>query len=412
MTRKARMLSLMLLGSILGTPAAQAQEGGLASYEATYKLTLGDIDYDGAVITAKGAMAMRVRRDCKRWQSHSEFLFLLELDSGDKVRTHTMFRQRESLDGQNIEFVYWQDISGSGRLEYKGNAKIPADGEAGSVKYEKPKRFERKLPKGVEMPITAMRQIVEALVAEGATAKHNYFDPQAKFVEIRSIGGEPIILAIPPKGDASLVDGRSWRLRATPILEGQDDEKEKDEELKEEEEENYTMIQIHDSGVASFMEMKSGITTIHAELTDVKQLPPPNCNRPKPPELELSKDCGEPKAARKEDVAEGDEPKDETAEDENSKEEELAEASAEGTEQATDCEIIVEKMDTVEGEEVEAAPVGEVELEPAEEPAEEPANEAGEEQPDEESAPTDEAQNDGEAPEELLPKITEASATN
>ena len=411
MTRKARMLSLMLLGSILGAPAAQAQEGGLASYEATYRLTLGDIDYDGAVITAKGAMAMRVRRDCKRWQSHSEFLFLLELDSGDKVRTHTMFRQRESLDGQNIEFVYWQDLSGSGRLEYKGNATIPADGEAGSVKYEKPKRFERKLPKGVEMPITAMRQIVEALVTEGATAKHNYFDPQAKFVEIRSIGGEPIILAIPPKGDASLVDGRSWRLRATPILEGQDDEKEKDEELKEEEEENYTMIQIHDSGVASFMEMKSGITTIHAELTDVKQLPPPNCSRPKPPELELSKDCGEPKAARKEDVAEGEEPKDEGAEGENSKVEEMAEASAEGTDKATDCEIIVEKMDTVEGEEVEAAPVGEVELEPAEESAEEPANETGE-QPDDESAPTDEAQDDGEAPEELLPKITEASATN
>ena len=48
MTREARMLFLMLLGSILGAPAAQAQEGGLASYEATYKLTLGDIDYDGA----------------------------------------------------------------------------------------------------------------------------------------------------------------------------------------------------------------------------------------------------------------------------------------------------------------------------------------------------------------------------
>ncbi|MCK4867286.1 MAG: DUF1849 family protein, partial [Alphaproteobacteria bacterium] len=213
----------------MGSPAAQAQEGGLASYEATYKLTLGDIDYDGAVITAKGAMAMRVRRDCTRWQSHSEFLFMLELDSGDKTRTHTMFRQRESLDGQNIEFVYWQDLSGSGRLEYRGSATIPADGGAGTVKYEKPKRFERKLPKGVEMPIAAMRQIVEALITDGATAKHNYFDPQAKFVEIRSVGGEPIILAVPPKGDARLVDGRSWRLRATPIPEGHEDEEEKDE---------------------------------------------------------------------------------------------------------------------------------------------------------------------------------------
>ncbi|MBE9552950.1 MAG: DUF1849 family protein [Proteobacteria bacterium] len=400
MTRNARVLSLTLLALILGSPAAQAQEGGLACYEATYKLTLGDIDYDGAVITAKGAMAMRVRRDCTRWQSHSEFLFMLELDSGDKTRTHTMFRQRESLDGQNIDFIYWQDLSGSGRLEYRGSATIPADGEAGTVKYEKPKRFERKLPKGVEMPITAMRQIVEALITDGATAKHNYFDPQAKFVEIRSVGGEPIILAVPPKGDARLVDGRSWRLRATPIPEGQEDEEEKDEELKEEEEVSFTMIQIHDSGVASFMEMKSGITTIHAELTNVRQLPPPNCSRPKPPELELSEGCDEPKAARKEEVAEGEEP-----EEEEAKEEDLAEASAEDGEKVTDCEVVVEKEEAGEGEEVEAAPVGDVETEPTDdawEPAaEEPVRE-----------PTDEAKNDGETPEVNLPTITEASARN
>lgn len=397
MTRNATVLSLTLLALISGSPGAQAQEGGLASYEATYNLTLGDIDYEGAVITAKGAMAMRVRRDCTRWQSHSEFLFMLELDSGDKTRTHTMFRQRESLDGQNIDFVYWQDLSGSGRLEYRGSATIPADGEAGTVKYEKPKRFERKLPKGVEMPITAMRQIVEALITEGATAKHNYFDPQAKFVEIRSVGGEPIILAVPPKGDAGLVDGRSWRLRATPIPEGQEDDEDKDEELKEEEEVSFTMIQIHDSGVASFMEMKSGITTIHAELTNVRQLPPPNCNRPEAPELELSEGCDESKAARKEEVAEGEEPAEGGA-----REEDLAETSAGDGDKVTDCEVVVEKE---EGEDVEAAPVGDVETEPMDDAGEPAAGEPVME-------PTDEAKNDNEKPEVELPAITEASATN
>lgn len=362
--RNVKILSLTLLALIVGSPAAVAQSAGLASYEATYRLTLGDIEYDGAIITAKGAMAMRVRRDCTRWQSHTEFLFLLELDNGDKTRTHTMFRQREGLDGQNIDFVYWQDLSGSGRLEYRGNATIPLDGTAGAVKYDKPKRYERKLPKGVEMPIAAMRQIVESLITEGATPKHNYFDPRAKFVEIRSIGGEPIILAIPPKGDAGLVDGRSWRLRATPIPEGQEEEEDKDELLKEEEEENFTMIQIHDTGVASYMEMKSGITTIHAELTEVRQLPPPNCNRPKPPELELSEDCIDTKAGRKEeDVAEGEAPKEEAGE-------ELADASAGEGETADeanaikDCETIVEREEAGEIEDVEAAPVEDVEKEP------------------------------------------------
>jgi hypothetical protein len=388
MTRILKFLPLALLALIVGSPAVLAQGNGLASYEATYRLTLGDIDYDGAIITAKGAMATRVRRDCTRWQSHSEFLFMLELDNGDKIRTHTMFRQRESLDGQNIDFVFWRDLSDSGRLEYRGNATIPLDGEAGSVKYEKPKRYERKLPKGVEMPITAMRQIVESLITEGATAKHNYFDPQAKFVEIRSVGGEPIILAIPPKGDAKLVDGRSWRLRATPIPEGEEEEKEKDQELKEQEEESFTMIQIHDSGVASFMAIKSGITTIHAELTEVRLLPPPDCSRPKPPKLELSEDCVDGKAGRKEeDVAEGEEP-------EEKAEEEVAEISGEEIDEANkvkDCETVVETDDAGEYEDVEAAPVEDVE--------EEPVNEADE--PIE--ADTEEA---------TRPEITNASATN
>lgn len=350
MTRKLKFLPLALLALIMGSSVALAQSTGLASYEATYRLTLGDINYKGAVITAKGAMAMRVKRDCTRWQSHSEFLFLLELDSGEKIRTHTMFRQRESLDGQNIKFVYWQDISGEGRQEFSGNATIPMDGEAGTVKYVKPKRFERKLPKGVEMPIAAMRQIVEDLITEGTTAKHNYFDPQAKFVEIRSIGGEPIILAIPPRGDAGLVDGRSWRLRATPIPEGEDDDKETDEKLKEAEEEAYTMIQIHDSGVASFMKMKSGITTINADLAEVKELPPPNCNRPKPPELELSTDCTDGKAVRKEEDVAG-----------------LSEPDLAG--KVTDCESAIIELPVPgdgDGEDVEAAPVEDVDKEPVE----------------------------------------------
>ena len=399
MTRKLNILCPAIIALAVGSPAAMAQTG-LVNYEATYRLTLGDIDYKGAVVTAKGAMAMRVKRDCTRWQSHSEYLFLLELDNGNKVRTHTMFRQRESLDGQTIEFNFWQDLSDSGRLEYRGNATIPVDGEAGSVKYVKPKRFERKLPKGVEMPITAMRQIVEALVTDGTTAKHNYFDPQAKFIEIKSVGGDPIILANQPRGDAGLVDGRSWRLRATPIPEGQEEEKEKDEELKEEEEEAYTMMQIHDSGVASFMEIKSGITTIHAELVEVKQLPIIDCSRPKPPEPELAQDCIDGKPVRKEDdLAEGEKPEAEA--ETASTADLLADAPTGEDAESVDCEVVVEKEEAVEGEDVEAAPVDEVEAEPS--------GEAMEPEAAEEPAETEEPQETEEA---TQPELFNASVTS
>lgn len=409
MTRKMNILFPALFTLVVGIPTAMAQ-AGLVNYEATYRLTLGDIDYKGAVVTAKGAMAMRVKRDCKRWQSQSEYLFLLELDNGNKLRTHTMFRERESLDGQNIEFNYWQDQSDSGRLEYRGNATIPADGDSGTVRYLKPKRFERKLPKGVEMPITAMRQIVEALSTDGTTAKHNYFDPQAKFIEIKSVGGDPIILAKQPRGDAGLVDGRSWRLRATPIPEGQEQEKEKDKALKEEEEEAYTLMQIHDSGVASFIEMKSGITTIHAELVEVRQLPVIDCSRPKPPEEKLAQDCIDAKPARKEeDLAEGEKPKDESGQpgEEAAKAMDLlADAPTAEDAKATDCDVIVEKEEGVEGEEVEAAPVGDVEAEPTGDAVE---PEAGEPEAVEDPAQTEDLQETDEA---TQPELFNASATN
>lgn len=419
MTRKLSVLAPVLLALSVGSPAALAQTG-LVNYEATYKLTLGDIKYDGAVITAKGVMAMRVRRNCTRWQSQSEYLFLLELDNGNKVRTHTMFRQRESLDGQTIDFNYWQDVSGSGRLEYRGNATIPVDGDAGTVKYEKPKRVEKKLPKGVEMPITAMRQIVEALATEGTTPKHNYFDPQAKFVEIRSIGGDPIILANPPHGDAGLVDGRSWRLRATPIPEGQEEKEQKDQQLKEEEEETFTMMQIHDSGVASFMEMKSGITTINAELIEVRQLPMPDCSRPQPPEMELSKDCVDGKPVRKEDeVADATDAGEETKSADAASSDLLADTSLEKSESAAkdaDCEVVIEKEKPVEGEEVQAAPVGEVEAEPSGEAVEPEAVEPEAVEPEEvesegveEPVETEEPQETDEA---TQPELFNASVTN
>jgi hypothetical protein len=253
------------------------------------------------------------------------------------------------------------------------------------------------------MPITAMRQIIEALATEGTTPKHNYFDPQAKFVEIKSIGGDPIILANPPRGDAGLVDGRSWRLRATPIPEGQEEEEEKDEELKEKEEEAYTMMQIHDSGVASFMEMKSGITTIHAELVEVKQLPIIDCSRPKPPEPEISQDCIDGKPVRKEDdLAEGETPESESEAEEGTKTLDLlADAPSEDSAKETDCEVVVEKEDSIEGEEVEAAPVGEVEAEPSGEFTE----------PEEAEEPT-ETEEPQETDEATQPELFNASVTS
>lgn len=272
MMRKLFKLSVVALPVTLATPqAANAIE--LVNHEAVYRLTLIKTEKDRAVVQANGAMGYRFRRKCSTWQTQTEFMFNMEQDNGDTVRIHRMLRFEENMRGQRTDFVGWTNTNKSGKINYRGTVRMPVSDEPGEVSLVKPRKDQIKLAKGVMLPTQAFIKVMDDLMAGETPAPVHFFDPHAKYTEMRLLGGSPIILVKPPEGATQLVEGKTWRLRVTPIYESEE------RNLWDE----HTVIQVHASGVASHMTIdlggteKDGRTIISADLVNVREVPSLGC---------------------------------------------------------------------------------------------------------------------------------------
>ncbi|MDH3476547.1 MAG: DUF1849 family protein, partial [Rhodospirillales bacterium] len=220
MTRYHLSFPLVLLAAAASIPAPAAAVE-LVPHEALYRLTLLQTSHKGAIVQSHGALGVRSKRQCNTWQSQSELLFTFELDSGKKVRVHNMLRLRENLQGRRIEFTGWTDSDKSGKIDTRGYATIPESGDPGEVMLDKPKKDQRKLAIGMGLPTESFAKVLDQLLVGETPAPVHYFDPYSKYTEMRLLGGMPTILNRPPEGDSELVEGKSWRLRVTPIFESE-----------------------------------------------------------------------------------------------------------------------------------------------------------------------------------------------
>lgn len=263
-TRIACMLALVASAAL--TPA-RAAAVDLVAHEAVYQLTLLETNVKGAIVQSQGALGIRMKRQCNSWQSQSELLFTMELDSGKKVRVHNMMRLRESTSGRRVEFIGWTDSDKSGKIDTRGYATIPASEDPGEVLFEKPKKDQHKLAIGMGLPTESYVKILEQLVVGETPAPVHFFDPYSKYTEMRLLGGAPTILEKQPIGNPELVEGKSWRLRVTPVFESQ-----KFNELG-----THTIMQIHANGVASHMIIDLGTVKLAATLVKVRRIEPTGC---------------------------------------------------------------------------------------------------------------------------------------
>lgn len=279
----AVLLAMPVVALPIAAPAAAIE---LVPHEALYRLTLLATTYKGAIVESHGALGLRSKGYCGAWQSQSELLFTIKLDNGKQIRVHNMLRERENLKARRVEFTGWTDSNKSGRVQTRGFATIPASDEPGEVKLEKPTKDRRKLAIGMGLPTEAFVKILDQLVAGETPAPVHYFDPYSKYTEMRLLGGAPTILERPPEGDAELVEGKSWRLRITPIFED-----ETATELGA-----HTIMQVHASGVASYMIIDLGTMRLGATLVKVRKIessgcaPPPVAAAPKVSKEEAPKE--------------------------------------------------------------------------------------------------------------------------
>lgn len=266
MTRNhLRFLSVLLAAAALLSQRAAAVE--LVPHEALYRLTLLETDYKGAIIQSRGALGIRLKRQCNNWQSQSELLFTIELDNGKKIRVHNMLKLRENVGAQRVEFTGWTDSDSTGKIDTRGSATIPASGDPGEVMYDKPNKDQRKLAIGMGLPTESFVKILDQLLVGETPAPVHYFDPYSKYTEMKLLGGAPTVLRRRPQGDAELIEGKSWRLRVTPVFES-----EVVNELGA-----HTIVQIHSNGVASYMIIDLGNMKLAASLVKVRKTEASGC---------------------------------------------------------------------------------------------------------------------------------------
>ncbi len=269
----SRFLLVLLGAFVLMTSRAAAVE--LVPHEAVYRLSLLEADTKAlqdaatraAIVQSSGALGLRLKRHCGSWQSQSELLFTIELDNGEMVRVHNMLRLRENVGGQRVEFTGWTDSEKTGKVDTRGSATIPASGDPGEVMFDKPKKDQRKLAIGMGLPTESFTKILEQLLIGETPAPVHYFDPYSKYTEMRLLGGAPTILKRPPEGDAELVEGKSWRLRVTPVY-----ETELLNELGA-----HTIVQVHANGIASHMIIDLGSIKLDATLVKVRRIESSGC---------------------------------------------------------------------------------------------------------------------------------------
>jgi len=265
MRRYLRISLVLLAGAVLMPDPATAVE--LVPHEALYRLTLLQTSFKGAIVQSQGALGIRLKRQCNNWQSQSELLFTIELDNGKKIQIHNMLRLRENANGRRVEFAGWTNSNKSGKIDTRGRATVPASGDPGEVMLDKPKKDQRKLAIGMGLPTESLVKILDQLLVGETPAPVHYFDPYSKYTEMRLVGGAPTILKRPPEGDSELVEGKSWRLRVTPVFEA----------AALNELGAHTVVQIHANGVASYMIIDLGNMKLAADLVKVRKIESSGC---------------------------------------------------------------------------------------------------------------------------------------
>lgn len=263
------LLTLLLLApvAVLGGPPAGAAAVKIAPHEARYEISLESLNIEGYPLSAKGAMAIRLSRDCQKWKTLQEIEFSIGIEGGQPVSLHLMTRTLESLDGTRMEFTGWKSQDGGHRTSLKGMAAMNSDGFGGLASFRQPEETEWVLPSPTQLPIAAMQDLLTAL-------SNGQSEPQSIAFEVLGISevigitpGRAVNLKKLETGNAALVKGRSWLVDQAVYFEG----------IAQNEPFLIETLQIHENGVVSKFWHDYQTMVLSGELVTLSEIPIPDC---------------------------------------------------------------------------------------------------------------------------------------
>ncbi|MEN8195120.1 MAG: DUF1849 family protein [Pseudomonadota bacterium] len=263
-------LTLLLLAPVAapGLLLAGAASGAeIVPHEARYEISLESLNIEGYPLSAEGAMAVRLSRDCQKWKTLQEIQFSVGIEGGQPINLHMMTRTLEGLDGTRMEFTGWKSQDGGTRTKLKGTAAMNRDGFGGLANFRQPEETEWDLPSPTQLPMAAMQNFLTAL-AGGQSAPQSIAFEVLGISEVTSVmTGKSVNLKKLETGDTALVKGRSWLVDRAVYFEG----------IAQNEPFMIETQQIHENGVVSKFWHDYRTMVLSGELVALTEIPIPAC---------------------------------------------------------------------------------------------------------------------------------------
>lgn len=265
--RIGKNIGIAAAGLMLGAASPGNAAAELVPHEARYDISLESIQAEGLPIEAGGVMAIRLTRDCQKWELIQEMQFSVGLEGADPIELRVQMKLLEGLDGRRMEFSGWQKKDGRDIVKLRGNAVMDRGGEGGVARFTHPEETEWILPSPTRLMISARSDLLQALAAGKATPQSIAFEVQGVSEVTRVAPGKSIgARALDTKG-AELLKERSWTIDRAIYF----------EEIARNEPWMFETVQVHANGVVSKFWHDYRTMVIAGELVALEKLPEPQC---------------------------------------------------------------------------------------------------------------------------------------
>jgi len=272
------LASWMLTASLFSVAASAAsapRTGELLPHRASYLLSLGRNLSGSDVVNVQGVMAYEFADACDGWTTTQKARLKFFYDDGRTDEVGWNLNSWESKDGKRYRFFMRNFDGDNVTSEYKGEAEMPAPGQAGVVRFETPAQKQLALPRGTLFPKAHSLALFRHLAAGDPTFLATVFDgsdDKGPMEISAALAGSSKPAAEQAKLSPLLAAGPVYRL-SLAFFAPQGEATTGDEATPQQEQ----SISVYANGVIDRLGLDYGSFTVDAVLKKLEGLPAPGC---------------------------------------------------------------------------------------------------------------------------------------
>lgn len=262
------LLALGFAAALVASVPACAQ---IVSHRAAYSLSLGAARANSGITAVEGAMVFDWQEVCEGWTLNQRMTFRIFDSDGQTIENDIVFSSFEGRENGNYRFSVRTSVDNEVTEQLRGRAELGREGRGGRATFSEPDGETVDLPPGTVFPTEHTRLLIERAAAGDRQIGRMVFDGATLdgAFDTNAVLGQPLTTD-PPSGaqiDASLLAGRSWRVRIAYFKTGEN-ASEPDYELS---------MRLFENGIGADFLFEYGEFSIRARLDRLEALPRPHC---------------------------------------------------------------------------------------------------------------------------------------